>query len=86
VAAAVVFTISVVVCAEMPLTVIEAGILQVAGPLAATGAMVQLRATAPVNPPMGVTLTVDVFPVVAPEATLTDVPEMEKLGGVGVMV
>ena len=32
--------------------------------------MAQVRATVPVNPPAGVTLIVDVFPVVAPGLTL----------------
>jgi hypothetical protein len=34
----------------------------------------------PVNPPDGVTVTVDVFDVVAPGVTLTAVPPMVKLG------
>jgi uncharacterized membrane protein YdfJ with MMPL/SSD domain len=49
-AAAVVFTVRVVVCAVAPLMVAEAGMLQVAGSLAATGVMAQLRLIAPVNP------------------------------------
>ena len=36
------------------------------------------NATIPVNPPLGVTVMVEVFPVVAPDTTETEVPEMEK--------
>ena len=39
-----------------------------------------VRATLPVKPPMGVTVMVDVFPVVAPGATVTAVPLIVKLG------
>ena len=42
--------------------------------------------TVPVNPPAGVTVMVEVFPVVAPGATETAVPAMEKLGPVTVTV
>src|SRR5208282_296196 len=45
-----------------------------------------VSATSPVNPPEGVTVMVDVFPVVAPGATLTDVPLILKLGAAGVAV
>ena len=39
-----------------------------------------VKATVPVKPPDGVTVTVDVFDVVAPGVTLTAVPPMVKLG------
>jgi hypothetical protein len=53
-----------------PLTETEAGILHVAGSLAAVGAMEQLRLTMPVNPPAGVMVMVEVLPEVAPAATV----------------
>lgn len=76
----VVLTVRVVVCAVEPLMVTEVGMPHVAGSLAAVGVIAQLRLIAPVNPPEGVKLIVDVFPVVAPGATPTAVPVMEKLG------
>ena len=79
----VVFTVRVIVCAAEPLMVAEAGILHIAGSLAAMGVIEQLRLITPVNPPEGVKLRVDVFPVVAPGATLTAVPVIEKPGGTG---
>jgi hypothetical protein len=39
-----------------------------------------VSATLPVNPPAGVTLIVEVFPLVAPGATVTAVPKIAKLG------
>ena len=39
-----------------------------------------VRVTAPVNPPAGVMVTVEVLPLVAPGLTLTDVLAIEKLG------
>lgn len=60
--------------------------LHVGGLLATVGVIVQLRLMVPVNPFAGVRLIVDVFPVVAPGATLTAVPAMEKLGGGMLMV
>jgi hypothetical protein len=77
--AAVVFTVSVAVCAAEPVMVIEDGMLHMAGWLAATGLIEQLRLIAPVNPPDGVNVMVDVFPVVAPGTTVTAVPVIEKL-------
>ena len=41
---------------------------------------VAVSVTLPMNPPDGVTVTVDVFDVVAPGVTLTAVPPMVKLG------
>jgi len=77
--ASVVFTVRVTVCGAELLMVAEAGMLHVAGSLAAVGAIVQLRLITPVNPSEGVKVIVAVFPVVAPGATLTAVPAMEKL-------
>jgi hypothetical protein len=69
VVAAVVVTLSVEICAVAPLT--EAGeSAQVAGSPAATGAMAQVSATGPINPSAGVTLIVEILPVVAPEITV----------------
>ena len=82
----VVLTIRVVVCAVEPLMVTEAGMLHVAGSLAALGVIAQLRLITPVNPSEGVKLMVDVFPVVAPGTTPTAVPVMEKLGVARLMV
>jgi hypothetical protein len=66
----VVVTVRVEVSAEAPVMLTEVGDrAQVAGLLAAVGLMAQVRATLPVNPPEGVTLIVDVLPVVAPAAT-----------------
>jgi hypothetical protein len=77
--AGVVFTLRVVVCGEEPLRVTEAGMLQVAGSLAALGVIAQLRLIAPVNPPADVKVTVEVLPMVAPGATLSAVPVIVKL-------
>lgn len=82
VVAAVVYTVSVDVCAA-PLIVTEAGMLHVAGSLAASGVMAQLRLTGPVNPPDGVTVIVELFPLVTPGATETVVPVMVKVGVAG---
>lgn len=41
--------------------------------------MAAVNVTLPVKPPAGVTVTVDVFPVLAPRDTLTAVPVMTKL-------
>ena len=69
----VVVAVSVEVCAAALLIETEAGErLQVAGLVAPEGELVteQERETVPVNEFEGVTLTVDVFPLVAPGATL----------------
>jgi hypothetical protein len=67
----VVVRVSVEVTAVAPLIVTEAGeSAQVAGSLAATGAMAQVSATGPVNPPDGVTMIVEELPVVAPGLTV----------------
>ena len=75
-------TVSVTVWAAELLRVAEAGMVHVAGSFAAVGVIVQLRLIAPVNPFAGVKTIVDVFPVVAPRATLTAVPVIEKVGSV----
>jgi hypothetical protein len=56
--------------------------LKVGGYWALAGADViaAVSATLLVKPPLGVTVTVEVFPVVAPGATVTEVPLTEKLG------
>jgi hypothetical protein len=69
VVAAVVEMVSVLVCAP-ELIVTEAGDkLHVAGSVAALVVNEQVRATAPVNPPDGVTLIVEVLPLAAPAST-----------------
>ena len=63
--------VRVAICAVVPLIVTEVGeILHVAGSVAAFDVNEQLRFTMPVNPPDGVTVMVEVLPVVAPGATL----------------
>ena len=52
-----------------PVTVADAR-EHVAGSLAAVGLMEQLKLTAPVKPPEGVTVIVEVLPVLAPEETV----------------
>jgi hypothetical protein len=42
--------------------------------------MAAVSTTLPVKPPLGVTVIVEVFSVVAPGTTVTDVPAMAKLG------
>ena len=79
--AAVVFTVNVAVCAVVPLIVTEAGMLHVAGSVAALALNAQLKLTVPVNPLVGVTVIVEVFPLVVPGATVTAVPVTVKLGG-----
>ena len=80
---AVVEIVSVAVPAVVPL--IETGLvvpkLSVGGKTAFAGleVMAAVSAMLPVKPFAGVSVTVDVFPVVAPAATETDVPVMLKL-------
>ena len=59
---------SVEVCAVDPVKPVSEALdkLQVAGSLAATGVMAQVRATVPVKPPEGVTLMVEVPEVLPP--------------------
>lgn len=79
---------SVEVCAAVPEIVTEAGeSAQVAGSLAAVGATAQVSATAPVSPPDGVTVMVEVLPVVAPGLTvMLPLFERAKLGVAAVTV
>ena len=56
--------------------------LKVGGAVTPLGLLVRaaVRVTLPVKPPVGVTVIVEVLPVVAPAAMLTDVPLAVKLG------
>lgn len=75
-------TVSVEVCAVVPLIVTEPGrILHVAGSLAAVGVMVQLRLTVPVKPFDGVTTIVEVFPLFAPGSMLIAAPVIANAAG-----
>jgi hypothetical protein len=70
---AVVVTVTVTVDAAVPLIVTEEVLSEhVGGAVGLLKAVVtaQLRVTVPVNPPAGVTVIVDVFPLVAPGATV----------------
>ena len=70
--AAVVFIVSVELCAPVPVIVTEVGVkVHVGVSLAATGVIEQVRFTVPVNPFDGVTVIDTVFPVVAPGAMLS---------------
>jgi hypothetical protein len=84
--AAVVETVSVAVPAEVPvmLTGVVDPKLKVGRETAPAGllAITAVRATLPVNPPLGVTVMVEVLPLVAPGVEIfTLVPEMAKPGG-----
>lgn len=70
----VVETVSVAVPAAAPLIATDAGIEQVAGLVALAGLVVtaQLRLTVPVKPPAGVTLIVEVLPLVAPALSVSE--------------
>ena len=79
-----VVTVSVAVNAVVPVMLTEGVTLQVAGLVAPAGAVVtaQVRLTAPVKPFAGVTVIVDVLPVVAPAAIVTlPLFERAKVGG-----
>jgi hypothetical protein len=84
VAVALVVTVRVAVPAVVP--VIETGLvvpkLRVGALTALAGELViaAVRATLPVNPPLGVTVMVEVFPVVAPATTVTAVSESFRPG------
>ena len=85
VVAGVVLTVNMSVCAVAPLTVTD-GVARphVGRSLAPAGELViaQVIATAPVNPPDGVTVMVEVLPVVAPGLTVTLLLLVRaKLGG-----
>jgi hypothetical protein len=81
---AVVETVSVAVCAAVPLSATGLVVpkLNVGGADAFVGADVTTapRLTLPMNPPTGVMVIVDVLPEVAPGATVTFVPLIVKLG------
>jgi hypothetical protein len=85
--AAVVVIVSVAVPAEVPviLTGLVEPKLKVGGYWAPVGLEVTaaVSTTLPVKPPAGVTVMVEVFPVVAPGVTVTAVPLTVKLGGGG---
>jgi len=68
---AVVVTITVDVCAPVPVMSTVGPAVQVAGLLAATGVTAQVRSTTPVNPYDGVTVTVPESPVAAPATKLS---------------
>jgi hypothetical protein len=72
VVAAVEFTVSVAVAAEAPVMLTLDGTLQVGGSLGLVIVVVtaQVRLTAAANPPAGVTVIVEVSPLVAPGAML----------------
>jgi hypothetical protein len=88
--AAVVETVRVAVPAVVPvmLTGVVDPKLKVGGYWAPVGLEVRLavNVTLPVKPPAGVTVMVEVFPVVAPWVTVTDVPPSVKEGGAVVTV
>ena len=88
--ASVVETVSVAVPAAAPvmLTGLVEPKLRVGGLTAPDGLEViaAVNATLPVNPPLGVTVIVEVFPVAAPGATVTAVPLMVKSGAGRLMV
>jgi acyl dehydratase len=71
--AAVVLTVKVAVCADAPVIVTDTGTLHVAGSLEAVGVIAQVRLIAPVKPPAGVRVMVEVLAVVAPGGTVTAV-------------
>ena len=82
--AAVVETVRVAVPAVVPvmLTGVVDPKLKVGGYWAPFGLAVTtaVSATLPVKPPLGVTVIIEVFPVVAPGETVTAVPLTVKLG------
>jgi hypothetical protein len=87
--AAVVAMVSVAVpAAPVILTGVVVPKLRVGGATAPVGLDVTaaVSATLPVNPPAGVKVIVEVFPVVAPGATVTAAPLTVKLGAGRLMV
>ena len=78
---AVVSIVRIEVCAVVPLRLTDVGErLHVAASLEAVGLMEHVRFTVPKNPPdPGVTVMVEVFPVVAPRATETPAPAIVKV-------
>jgi hypothetical protein len=87
--AAVVKTVRVAVPAVAPvrLTGVVAPKLRVGGFTGFAGVLViaAVSVTLPVKPPLGVTVMVEVLPVVAPGRTEADVPVTVKLGVTGVV-
>ena len=87
--AAVVVIVSVAVPAEVPvmLTGLVGPKLKVGGYWAPAGleVMAAVSATLPVKPPLGVTVIVEVFPVVAPGETVTAVPLTVNPGDGGIV-
>ena len=77
-------TVKIAVAAAVPVTLTGEGMLQVTGLIAPDGTVVtaQLRLTLPVNPFDGVTLIVEVLPVVAPAVIVTLVPERANVGAI----
>jgi hypothetical protein len=59
--------------------------LKVGGKFAPTGLLVTaaVKATLPVNPPIGAMVRVEVFPAVAPAVTVTAVPATVNAGDAG---
>lgn len=80
--------VAVPAAAPVMLTGVVVPKLKVGGSVPPLGlvAAVAVSATLPVNPPVGVTVMVEVFPVVAPAATETAGPAMVKVGGTTVTV
>jgi hypothetical protein len=76
----------VAITAAVPVTSTDDGGVQVTGLVAPAGAVVtaQVKATVPANAFDGVTVMVEVLPVVAPGTTETAVPVIAKLGEVEV--
>jgi hypothetical protein len=54
--------------------------------LAGLDVIAAVSATLPVKPPLGVSVMVEVLPVVAPGATVTGVPVMMRLGGMAAVM
>lgn len=80
-----VVTVSVAVCAVAPLISTEEGVtVQVAGLVAPLGPLgMQLRLTVPVRPLTGVTVMMEVLPVVAPAVTVMLPPLVSVKPGTG---
>jgi hypothetical protein len=80
---AVVATVSVVICAPVPVISTVGPTLHVAGLLAATGVTAQVKLTLPVNPFDGVTVMVAASPVVAPAANASAPLLLSAIAGGG---
>ena len=75
---AVVVTVTVAFTASTPLIATDGAMEHVAGSLAATGVIAQVRLTVPAKLYQGVTATCEVLPVVAPGASETGAPVMSE--------